>query len=197
MSTIRTPPSLKWLITKRARLLGDLLKLREALPLRLAELRTDVVEAERALAQAEHRLEHVPMLLENSIQCLEVQLHALDVTLGLHEIPINPDLIPPIRTQESGRIIGHGELTRGIFTGLRLAKGEALTTTALALYVASRHGLELEGAEFLGFREKIRYRLKTLCREGKVCRLHLAKTQLEGRWALPAAVTRQAQLSFD
>lgn len=197
MSTIRTPPSLKWLITKRARLLGDLLKLREALPMRITELQRDVEEAERTLAQAEHRLEHVPMLLENSIKCLEVQLDALDVTLGLHEVSINPDKIPPIRTQEAGRLVGHGELTRGIFAGLRLAGKTALTTTELALFVASRNGLNLESTAFVCFREKVRYRLKTLCREGKVCRQHQAKTQLEGQWTLPAAVTNQGQLSFD
>ena len=93
--TWRTPSSLKWLITKRSRLSGALLKL----------------DDERS------KLSDRIRSLDRRAGVLREQLSALDQTFGLHEISMEPTTIRPVRphTGARRRLLPHGQLSRIMF----------------------------------------------------------------------------------
>ncbi|HMH68273.1 MAG TPA: hypothetical protein VK519_10155 [Pinirhizobacter sp.] len=87
--TWRTPPSLHWLIKKRARLSGaisiidaDLARIRE----QIAQLETERLEVERQLA-------------------------AVDITMTLHEIRVSPNSIRPMKKHRP-RAFPYGGLSK-------------------------------------------------------------------------------------
>lgn len=59
MSRVRTPPSLKWLLDKRARLLGEIIKLDSSYPERIKEAKAQVAQAEIALDLAKRDLAQI------------------------------------------------------------------------------------------------------------------------------------------
>lgn len=155
----RIPPSLKWLIDKRARLDGEIKKTRESL--------------------------QKAQLLIDELKQLECDLAAIDRTLGLHEIHVQTDDIPPIKSHYARINLPRGELTRSILLCLRL-RGEPVSTTEIATFIMVRHkNLEIKNEmsrSELG--ESVRYRLKDLCRQGVVQRNHPLKGASEGMWSL-------------
>lgn len=185
MSSVRTPSSLKWLIDKRARLLGEINKLEKVQAKNVEDAKKRVLEAENSLAQARQELAYVESSVPLIIEVLRNDLHAVDNTLGLHEIQISPDIIPPIRTQDAERHSDHGAMTRAIFERLRLAGGQSVSTFELTDYVAIAIDLKLTDKNYQEFRQKISWRLKNLCAKGKVRRLHQVKGAIVGRWMLP------------
>lgn len=185
MSSIRTPSSLKWLLDKRARLLGELIKLEKSHSRQIDEAKQRVAEVEELLKQSMEELASVKATGTRIIEALRRDLQSVDNTLGLHEIQINPDIIAPIRTQDAERHSSHGEMTRAIFECLRLAGGQSVSTNEFVDYVALAIGFNLTEVNYREFREKIRWRLKNLCGEGKIRRLHQVKGCIVGKWALP------------
>ncbi|MDN3577083.1 hypothetical protein QWZ03_09930 [Chitinimonas viridis] len=178
MSNIHIPPSLKWLITKRARLLGSLNKQAEV----AQTLGSRVIEMEESLQAL--REEHQSAL--RRARSMEEAIEAIDIAFSLHEVVIDPLHIPPIRTQEAARHLGHGELTRLIYRSLAQGRPDGVFTSEIAYFVAEHGHLPQEGGSFQRLKLDVRKRLRTLWNEGKVERLHEAKTQFEGRWRLPA-----------
>lgn len=185
MSKVVTPSSLKWLINKRARLLGEINKLEKSLPDRIAKARQDVECAEANLAQAKERLANEDAVAFRIIPAIQADIQAINAALGLHEIQINPEIIQPIRTQDAERALPYGEITRSIYDCLKCSGGGPVTTTEITIFVASHNNLELSDVEFQIFRTAVRYRLKTICAQGKIERLHQVKGSLEGKWRLP------------
>lgn len=59
MSSIRTLSSLKWLIGKRARLLGEIAKLERSHPKQIEDARKQVAEAEELLGRVKQKLAFV------------------------------------------------------------------------------------------------------------------------------------------
>jgi hypothetical protein len=139
--TWRTPPSLKWLITKRSRLSGALLKLDDE----RAKLRDKIAS------------------LDCRAGVLLKQLAALDETIGLHEIPMDPEDIRPVRPHGRARLLPHGQLSRIIFTELRLA-GDWLSTTEVVARIL-QHLPERERFPLKPIRHCVRKRLRTLARK--------------------------------
>lgn len=184
MSDIRTPPSLKWLITKRARLVGEIKKVLNARERDIDKLMLEMSHLSSRIAEINAQRGKTEASANQFLAILQADLNAIDATIRLHEIGIDPSLIPPVKTQEAGRLIPYGEITRLTFEALRLANGQSRTTTEIALYVLQQSGLELELADFQDFRYSVRQRLKYHCRDGTVKRAHQAKTCLEGRWLL-------------
>lgn len=184
MSLIRTPPSLKWLIDKRARLLGEINKLEKSHDKMLEDAKKQIITAENSLEHAKRKLAFAESAVPMMIESMRNDLQAVDNTLGLHEIQINPDIIPPIRTQDSERHSDHGAMTRAIFERLKLAGGQSVSTFEFTDYVAIAIGLDLTENNYQEFRKKLSWRLKNLCTEGKIRRLHQAKGAIVGRWAL-------------
>lgn len=184
MSSIRTPSSLKWLIDKRARLLGEINKLKNSHHKNVEDAKKRVVKAEMSLEHAKQELAHLESTVPRIIEILHSDLKAVDNTLGLHEIQINPDIIPPIRTQDAERHSSHGGMTRAIFECLKLAGGQSVSTFELTEHVAVVIGLKLTVENYQEFRKKISWRLKGLCSAGKIRRLHQVKGCIVGRWIL-------------
>jgi hypothetical protein len=189
MSKIRTPPSLKWLIDKRARLLGEITKIELGCQERLDRAENRLKIAEEALVGARRHLHYEQEVADKHVQALKADLQSIDAALGLHEIQINPEIIAPIRTQDEVRHLPYGEITRLIFDYLKSANGESATTTELAVFIATRENLELTDAEFQLFRRKTAHRLRNLHADGKVERLQQVKGAIEKKWALPKNTT--------
>jgi len=185
MSSIRTPSSLKWLIDKRARLLGEINKLEKAHPERIKQAKSQITKAEQALEHAKQELANIESTGPKLVELMRNKLQSVDSTLGLHEIQIDPSIIPPIRTPDTKRQSGYGEITRAIFECLKLAGGQPVTTFELTEHVADAIGLKLTDDNYQTFRKKISCRLKELCTQGKIQRLHETKRVTVGRWALP------------
>ena len=185
MSSIRTPPSLSWLINKRARLQGEIIKLEESHSKNVDEAKKRVVEAEMSLELAKQDLVCIETVGPRMIEALRIDLQSVDNTLGLHEIQINPDIIPPICTPDADGLFAHGELTSTIFECFKLAGGRSVSTLEITDFVAIKIGVELTSDNYQIFRKKISWRLKNLCADGKIRRLHQVKGAVVGRWALP------------
>lgn len=147
MSDIRTPPSLKWLITKRARLVGEIKKVLNARERDIDKLMLEMSHLSSRIAEINAQRGKTEASANQFLAILQADLNAIDATIRLHEIGIDPSLIPPLKTQEAGRLIPYGEITRLVFEALRVAKGESRTTTEIALYVLQQSGLELQSAD--------------------------------------------------
>jgi hypothetical protein len=149
------PSSLKWLVSRRARIKG-------------------LIEAsERELARfskIQHRLPE-----------LKLDLEALDRTIRLHEIPIDPSAIPTVRVYADEKIrikkwLSHGDLSRFLIRTLTTCESGRMTIRQLSqellLRVAQKFpDTEMDQYDEQRVRELIRYRLKSLCNAGAVERV--------------------------
>lgn len=185
MSSVRIPSSLKWLIDKRARLLGELIKHEKSLPDRIDDARKKLLVAEHSFKRARQELATIESAGPRIIEILRNDLQALDNALGYHEIQINPEIIHPIRTQDAERLSDHGRMTRAIFECLKFACGCSLSSLEITDYVAVKLGITITDDNYQTFRKKVSWRLKNLCVDGKIRRLHQVKGAVIGRWALP------------
>lgn len=184
MGKIVTPSSLKWLIDKRARLLGEINKLTTSLPERLIRAREDVEQAELKLAQAKELLAYEETVRNQIIPTLQKDLNAIDTVMKLHAIKINPEIIQPIYPQNSKRVLPYGRITKCVFDCLKRAEDNPLSTLDIAMFVASRNGLEMSGEKFQKFREVVRHRLKNMCNEGKIERANPMGGSIKVKWIL-------------
>ena len=160
-----TPPSLKWLVVRRARLLArakQLQKLADAGRRRSNEYDAEQEQVRRDIA-------------------------ALDHVLSLHEIRIDPEIIQPKKTQENSRLLPWNHLTRSILTCLRQANGEWCSTTQIVVFVAAKAMREIDETTHSVLRLNVRSRLRKLRIAGRVVRRHKGNTGYEGYWALPPA----------
>lgn len=166
-------------------MLGELNKLEKSLPDRQTKARQDVERAEITLAAAKEQLAYEETMAPKIVRALQADLRAIDTAIGMHEIQINPEIIRPIHTQDAERSLPYGEITRSIYDCLKCAGGVPVTTTEIAVFIASNNNLELSDVEFQAFRTSVRYRLKTIASQGKIKRLHQMKGAPEGKWMLP------------
>ena len=144
--TWRTPSSLKWLISKRSRLSGALLKL----------------DDERA------RLRDNIQALDRRAEPLLKQLAALDQTFGLHEISMEPEIIRPVRPQTGKPLVPYGQMSRAILSELRSEQGW-LSTTEIVVRVLN-HFPDVNSSDYQSTRHCIKKRLGTLARKGTLKR---------------------------
>ncbi|KAF0206369.1 MAG: hypothetical protein FD173_219 [Gallionellaceae bacterium] len=162
--TTRIPPSLKWLINKRARLQGD-------------------------IAKAEKELTELIKLKQRDIQSLRNNLASVDNTIRLHEIRIDPTLIRPIRGPTNSRFFAHGGLTNLVLSCVSKAHPHPISTTDIAISIAESVSIDLQGEDFSALRTSVRHRMKQICSSGWVDRTHATKTFQEGSWQLsPKAI---------
>lgn len=172
--TVRIPSSLKWLVKKRARLDNELRKASAAL----------VIQTKTA---------------EACLQALKNDLEVIDKALRLHEIKLDPTLIPPINTQSSARKFKHGAVTRAIFTCLKNNKNDALPTTEIAVFVAG-YARNRSDDDFFEIRYSVANQLKKMVYKGKVERVLRSKTSVETYWRLsnraePSVIGRPQKIS--
>lgn len=184
MSQIRTPPSLNWLLDKRARIHGEIIKFEKSHSQAVVQAKQQVLAAENSLDQARKKLSNIESIGPRILESLHKDLQAIDKTMGLHDIQINPDVISPICTPDAEKLLPFGALTRSIFEGLKLADGKSMTTFEIVDFVIVRNGLKLSEEGKQAIYDKTRYRLKLLCNDKKIRRIHQVKGAIIGRWAL-------------
>lgn len=155
----RIPPSLKWLIDKRARLDGEIQKTRTA-------------------------INNAKILLEE-LATLEESLAAVDQTLALHDVQIDVDLITPVRSHYTRINMPHGELTKSILLCLRLREGNTVRMSEIVTFVEARCAdLGAPISKRAGLARSVHYRLKNLAREGVILRHHPKEYCKEGLWSI-------------
>ena len=100
---MRLQSSLKWLIDKRARLLGEINSLEKRLPYSQIELNRAIARVEIRLAQLkQQRIDTDDHL--SYIAGLRSDLNAIDGALKQHDVQISPESIRPIRPQRSNQV---------------------------------------------------------------------------------------------
>lgn len=157
--SVRIPPSLSWLIDKRARLDGEIRRTRAS------------------LAKARHLIEE--------LSTLEEDLAAIDRTLELHEIKVDVRDIAPINTQYVRVKLPHGSLTQSILLFLRLREGVPARMSEIVSFIEARYADIDALAESRGkLSRSVHYRLKSLARQGVLKRHHFAHENSEGIWSL-------------
>lgn len=159
--TSRIPPSLKWLIDKRARVDAEIRKTKQA------------------LATAKYLIDELAKL--------EEILAAIDTTFELHKIQIDKSLIAPIRSHYVRINLPHGELTRSVLLCLRLKKDENRPVGLFEItgFVEARHAdLTAEKGSRARLTRSISKCLDRLYRTGRVTRHHDPSLNYEGQWSL-------------
>ena len=140
----RIPTSLKWLASKRARLASEITQLKSRLKAVPAEISA----------------------IEAALETLKADVRALDRVIAFHNIPIDPNAIPDIRSSRKTHSFAYGHHTRLIQTYLRTRKGNWNSTTEIASFVWLKSGIE---GEMSGeFRTKMRHTLKRLAQAGRL-----------------------------
>lgn len=152
---------------------------------RLGKAQTEITKAQAAhQALIQNNLAAV-QTHERHLQALTSALNATDAVLREHEIPIDPNDLPSVSGHITERIAGYSQITSLIYEALGQATDGSLSTTEVALYISTRMDFSIEDEDFPDFKYRIRKRLGGLVWQGRLERLHLPKTSVEGRWRLP------------
>lgn len=172
----RTPPPLKWLSEKRARVhsaLNNAERLHSQLAVRAAKwARRAELVGSKAEAVAARR------------EALREDLASLDHTLALYDPGIDAEDIAPINATKD-RYGKRGTLRRSVVEAVRAAPAGGLTTDEVSCAVQLACGLVFETMEARArwMRNSFKRELKRLANEGLAVRLHSADKSHLGRWA--------------
>ena len=172
----RIPPSLKWLIDKRARLTGKIAAAEKAIRKKTC--------VEKRLSKY---LDNIAVL-EKELPKLQEDLAGIDRALTLHDIQVNVEYIHPISPRSAKIQLPYGVLTQTLLAFLRLSQGEPLSTDALTIMLMKRF-THLQGEteqDFHKLRKSVRHRLKSLANDQIIVRAPNTSSR-ETRWALPTA----------
>lgn len=194
MRAPNTPPSLKWLINRRARLDGELHKIQlvessraEAAERQLVDLRTSLkVEEENEAARLR--------VFERTYKALQRDLAATDLLLRQHEISIDPTIISKVRSQDNLALTDYGLVSRLIYRYLRGAQGRPCNATQVAAFIADYLNLDCDESIFSDFRYRVRKRMQHLAWEGKLLRVENQRGSIEGRWVLPSGAMSELDI---
>ena len=151
---IRTPSSMAWLIAQRARIKGQL-----------------------------DRLRRQQSTLPERIKTAEAELASLDAVIPLHEVKIDPNVIVG-RQPQRPKAAPHGALTKFLLKRLRQAAGKPVYTTEIALQFAREHEVDLGLLTQADLMDRVGKRLGVLTAMGMVRRHHPTATTGLGSWSL-------------
>lgn len=156
----RTPPSLMWLIDKRARIDGEIIK------------------TKRALRKVEHLVE--------KLRLLESKLQSIDDSLKLHEIQIEIFNITPIRSQIHRLKFPYGLINDYVVEYLISKINTPPASKSEIVYFIIKKHLEYSTAPLAyGQATKaVSGALHRLYVTGKVIKHHPVVTNSEGSWSL-------------
>lgn len=163
-----TPPPLKWLSERRARLAGQLQKQTRAL--------------QAGQARSAKLLEDISRL-HTSIAELCVDLQALDSTIGLYDSRVRPSSIEPVGAWQ-GKYGERGALKRFLAQELKRDAGAWLSTSCLAALACERFSLsfDTELAYRRWLKGSVGGALRMLANQGLAERGHDPSTVDRGRW---------------
>lgn len=178
--TVKIPSSLKWLINRHARLLSEISRVENELRENRKSHRQLLIDNKKSETVSASNLEARTTYLQQ----LKSDLKIIDGALLLHDIPINPEIIAPLKTQKSPRLLQFGEMTRLILSCLKSASGECRTTSEIFAFVIThcRRRLTHDEQKFLRFR--LGKRISALHSKGWIKMIDQTKSNYEGRWVL-------------
>jgi len=156
----RIPPSLNWLIDKRARISGEIEKTKKSL---------------KILRQLTKELKEV-----------EANLSALDKAFELHEIQIDISLITPIKTKYSRLKIPHGEINKAVLTCLKLnSDSSSVPKNVIVDFLINQYyNSDQECIPYSEIGQSVSQALNRLYAKGLIQRLHDPNLNFEGHWKL-------------
>lgn len=140
---IKIPAALKWLLDRRARLLGEIKKVNKRFDIRETLLIEEQATLEKRLETVRSRLARVQALRLHVPAQLQLKLNAIDQAIHQHNAMVDVDLVTPRTSQDNAWYLPHGAMSRYILRALREAQGQALTTDEIAIFVATEGGLTL------------------------------------------------------
>ncbi len=158
--TNRIPPSLNWLINKRARLAGEMIRTKKAL----------------------YKVQD----LVNKLKYLEQSLEAIDSSLKLHEIQIDVENIKPIKSQTYQMKFPNGYINRYVMDYLISRAGDSpVPTSDIVKFLIDKH-YEYDDKQlpYTQVSRAVAMALSRLFRKGSVVKYHPTATTLEGKWGL-------------
>ena len=156
----RIPPSLNWLIDKRARLAGE-------------------------IARTKRSLENSNSLIKE-LESLEDTLLAIDKTLKLHDIQINVNFIKPIASKYVRIKLDHGQLSRSIIDCLRIygEEGPVSKIQILEFIIARHYNFEEKNISYSKLTVSVKNGLQRLFYLGCITRHHNPSDNAVGLWSL-------------
>lgn len=155
MTRYRVPPSLNWLLDNRRRIAGQIQKIE-------AKIEAFSHKYARAKMIVDQHDIHLPRV----IRALKSDLVALDQTISLHEIEVDPEVIPPLREQV--RRVRYGNMTPAIYDCFSLAPRDWVTTNEVTSFVTSKRYPNIRDYEFPEYRDAVRRHLKSMLKRGLV-----------------------------
>lgn len=180
----RLPPSLKWLMTHRGQVAGDIQRI------------------ENYFARHRRIFEKFKALNDELFKLKET-LVSIDQTLSLHEVQIDPSLIPAIRPQKNRLNLPYGELTRLIYQRIRIGNGQPVCSKEIVDFVIHRYPMleKSDAKENISpegkTKRRVHAQLKNLCSAGKLIRHHSAGSTQYGWWSLPSQAIQDIQIRAD
>lgn len=159
MST-RIPPSLNWLIDKRARISGEIEKTKKSLKL-LRELTKELKD-------------------------IEAHLSSLDKAFELHEVQIDVSLITPIKSKYNRLKIPHGGINKAALTCLKLnCSSPSVPKSKIVDFLISEY--YKPNQEYIPYAEigqSVSQALNRLYAKGLIQRLHDPNSNGGGLWKI-------------
>ena len=178
----KIPSALKWMMTRRARVLGEIKKAEKRFDTREALLIKELQQVQAREAKLRSRLQRVQDLRLRHLSHLNLDIRGIDNALGQHPILIDTELIQPLRGQDNAWLLPHGAMSRYILRALREANGEILCTQEIALFVAAEGRLTIDPEDFRSFKIAIRRRLRALNAAGMLKRVEVGRNTMDSRW---------------
>jgi hypothetical protein len=179
---VKTPSVLKWMINRRAKLLGEIKKTEKRFDSRVLDIQQELNIIERRAPILRNRLDRAQNLRPQILAALRHDLAVIDSAMSQHEVMIDIDLIKPQKSQDNAYFLPPGSMSRLILKALREAGGETLCTTEVALFVAMEGKLEIDADDFVTFKIAIRSRMRALHTSGHLKRVEIGRHHVESRW---------------
>lgn len=154
----RIPPSLKWLIRRRALAVGELAA--------IAARHAHVVGKIRARANAMIARTHMPYDIAKE-KCLQ-RIAEIDSVMAQHELQIDPTIIKGVRMLKAPRIFEYGFVTAEIRKYMRAAGDRPVSTGEITRHLASFVPYELDAREFKRLKDCTRFNIRSLARKGRL-----------------------------
>lgn len=139
---IRTPPSISWLITQRARFKGEI-----------------------------DRLQRLERTLPERIRVAEAKLAALDTVIPFHEVKVDPQIIKGRRPKRPSAA-PYGAITKFMLGELKLAEGKPMYTKEIVLKFARQFDIDHSVVSHTDLMLRLKARLCSLVNQGIVRRHH-------------------------
>lgn len=156
----RIPPSLMWLIDKRARIDGE------------------IIRTKKSLRKVEHLVE--------KLRSLESKLNSIDDSLKLHEIQIEILNIKPIKSQIKKFKFPYGFINQFVMEYLiSNINSPPVLKSEIVNSILTRHlEYSVEQITYAQASRAVNGALHRLFVIGRVIKHHPSKTNLEGSWSL-------------